>query len=120
MAKKTFFILILAETAFARDAGVLYEVWHTPSALAMQQVVAQDGHPLTVEMVLRSNGTSTLDDILKPYNLTGTAFGDNELLYCSGFVAERPGVQTCFIQRPSSCTLIVLASRRRVLPRSAS
>jgi len=66
-------LLLLGTLAAARDAGVLYEVWHTPSALAMQRVIAQGGRPLTVETVIRSNGTSTLDDILKPYNVTGTS-----------------------------------------------
>ena len=68
-------LVLLALTAHvsARDAGVLYEVWHTPSALAMQEVIAKGGRPLTVETVIRSNGSLTLDDVFQPYNVSGTA-----------------------------------------------
>ena len=68
-------LVLLALTAHvsARDAGVLYEVWHTPSALAMQEVIAKGGRPLTVETVIRSNGSLTLDDVFQPYNVSGKA-----------------------------------------------
>jgi len=40
-----------------RDAGILYEIWHTGAAHLMQRVKASGAmQPLTVETVIRSDG----------------------------------------------------------------
>jgi hypothetical protein len=47
-----------------RDAGILYEVWHTPAAHLVHRVQASGAtHPLTVEGVIRSDGNYTLSDV---------------------------------------------------------
>eukprot|EP00038_Savillea_parva_P001715 m.106713 g.106713 ORF g.106713 m.106713 type:complete len:887 (-) comp10599_c0_seq4:193-2853(-) len=52
-----------AQAGPARSAGILYEVWHSEAAMTMAQV-KQAGHPqLTTETVIRSNGTTTLNDV---------------------------------------------------------
>jgi hypothetical protein len=43
--------------------GALYEAWHAPPAYAQALVAAQGAQTLSVEDVLRSNGTLTLADI---------------------------------------------------------
>jgi hypothetical protein len=53
----------------SRSVGILYEVWHTTAASAMQSVAEQGGQLLTVETVLQSNGRQTLDDVYLPYGL---------------------------------------------------
>ena len=48
-----------------RDAGILYEVWHTPAAHLMH-LQAKAGSPqLTVEKVIQSSGNLTLDDVFR-------------------------------------------------------
>ena len=39
-----------------RDAGILYEVWHTRAAQAMARVKAEGGLQLTIELVIQSAG----------------------------------------------------------------
>eukprot|EP01043_Picozoa_sp_COSAG02_P062775 COSAG02_NODE_8745_length_2457_cov_1.449109_2_plen_430_part_00 len=47
-----------------RDAGILYEVWHTPAAHLVHRVQATGARqPLTVEGVIRSDGKYTLGDV---------------------------------------------------------
>lgn len=44
-----------------RDAGILYEIWHTGAAHLMQRVKASGAtQPVTVETVIRSDGKHTL------------------------------------------------------------
>lgn len=50
--------------------GMLYEGWHGPAAHAQAQVAAAGGTPLSVEDVLRSNGTLTLNDVYGKYNIS--------------------------------------------------
>ena len=58
----------------SRDAGILYEVWHTRAAQAMARVKAEGGLQLTTELVIQSAGAHTLDDVYGPYNVTATEF----------------------------------------------
>ena len=45
-----------APAAASRDAGILYEVWHTPAAHLVHHVQRSGAtHPLTVEGVIRSD-----------------------------------------------------------------
>ena len=47
-----------------RDAGVLYEIWHTTAAHLMHRVQASGAtQPLTVESVIRSDGKHDLDGV---------------------------------------------------------
>ena len=47
----------------ARSAGILYEVWHAKAAAAMAQVRAAGLEELTTELVIRSDGQKTLNDV---------------------------------------------------------
>jgi hypothetical protein len=58
----------------SRDAGILYEVWHTRAAQAMARVKAEGGMQLTTELVIESAGAHSLDDVYGPYNVTATEF----------------------------------------------
>jgi hypothetical protein len=49
--------------AGGRDAGILYEIWHTGAAHLMHLDAAAGGPQLTVERVIRSDGNLTLDDV---------------------------------------------------------
>ena len=54
--------------AQARDAGVLYEVWHTRASSAMRDVLAKGELQLTTELVIESQDTPTpfsLDDVYR-------------------------------------------------------
>ena len=52
------------DDAATRDAGILYEVWHTPAAHVVHRVQASGAaHPLTVEGVIRSDGKFQLADV---------------------------------------------------------
>ena len=52
------------DAATTRDAGILYEVWHTPAAHLVHRVQASGAtHPLTVEGVIRSDGKHQLADV---------------------------------------------------------
>ena len=54
--------------AQARDAGVLYEVWHTRASSAMRDVLAKGEPQLTTELVIESQDTPTpysLDDVYR-------------------------------------------------------
>ncbi len=53
--------------------GMFYLVWHAPAATAMHSVVAKGGTPLTLEDVIRGNGTPAYGDILKKWGLEGEA-----------------------------------------------
>jgi hypothetical protein len=49
-----------------RDAGILYEIWHTGAAHLMQRVAASGAtQPVTVETVIRSDGAHTLDGVFE-------------------------------------------------------
>lgn len=54
-----------------RDAGILYEVWHTPPSNLMREVSQKNGTLLTTETVIRSNGEWVLDDVYLKYDLDG-------------------------------------------------
>mgnify|MGYP000325744123 CR=1 FL=1 len=54
-----------------RSAGILYEVWHTLAAQTIANVSRAGGAQLTTELVLRSNGTLTLNDVYAKYGLNG-------------------------------------------------
>jgi len=71
-------------TNVGRSAGILYEVWHTSAAQAMKQVVQKGGRPLTVETVIRSNGTLTLNDVYGPYGISADIYNVQPTLgfYC--------------------------------------
>ena len=58
----------------SRDAGILYEVWHTRAAQAMARVKAEGGVQLTTELVIESAGAHSLNDVYGPYNVTATEF----------------------------------------------
>ena len=49
----------------ARQAGILYELWHTEAAAAMAQVKSQGLPILTTERVIRSDGKTILDDVYR-------------------------------------------------------
>lgn len=54
--------------ACARDAGILYEVWHTRAAAAMATVRARGDPQLTTELVIQSQDTAaplSLDDVYR-------------------------------------------------------
>ena len=55
----------------SKDVGVLYEVWHTKAAQLQQTVAAKGGVQLNTEMVIRSNGSHTLNDVYVKYGLNG-------------------------------------------------
>lgn len=68
----------------AGDAGILYEVWHGHAATAMATVAKMGGQQLTTELVIRSNGTLTLNDVYQPYNLSADIYNVQPQLgfYC--------------------------------------
>lgn len=59
----------LAISVLSRDAGILYEVWHTEAAVAMRKVQATGGQLLTTERVIQSAGALSLDDVYVKYGL---------------------------------------------------
>ena len=61
----------------ARDAGILYEIWHTGAAHLMHRNAAMGLPQLTVETVIRSDGNLTLDDVFSG----GIAPGFNPDIY---------------------------------------
>jgi hypothetical protein len=65
---------LLSWLVASRDAGILYEVWHTRAAQAMARVKAEGGMQLTTELVIESAGAHSLDDVYGPYNVTATEF----------------------------------------------
>jgi hypothetical protein len=67
-------VLALFAPSLARDAGILYEVWHTRAAQAMARVKADGGAQLTTELVLQSAGALDLNDVYGPYNATASEF----------------------------------------------
>ncbi|EGD82762.1 hypothetical protein PTSG_12023 [Salpingoeca rosetta] len=66
------------------DVGILYEVWHTRAAQAMKKVRQLGGTQLTTELVLRSNGSLTLDDVYTKYNMSADIYNVQPQLgfYC--------------------------------------
>eukprot|EP00043_Microstomoeca_roanoka_P010142 m.96594 g.96594 ORF g.96594 m.96594 type:complete len:588 (+) comp14801_c1_seq1:91-1854(+) len=73
-----------AATSAGGDVGILYEVWHTEAAQAMKKVQSLGGKQLTTELVIRSNGTFTLDDVYGPYNISADIYNVQPQLgfYC--------------------------------------
>lgn len=57
-----------------KDVGILYEVWHAWASTAMRNVKKAGGQQLTTEVILRSNGKLTLDDVYKKYKLSGDIY----------------------------------------------
>jgi len=91
--KMTIFYLIsiLISTALAKDVGILYEVWHSRSALSMQHIAKVGGTNLTTERVIQSKGKYTLNDVYGPYNLNADIYNAEPQLgfYC--LYRRRPG-----------------------------
>ncbi len=59
-------MLCASTNAAARDAGVLYEIWHASAAHLMHRVAASGAtQPVTVETVIRSNGKHTLGGVFE-------------------------------------------------------
>ncbi|EDQ91439.1 uncharacterized protein MONBRDRAFT_36118 [Monosiga brevicollis MX1] len=79
-----FVALALVPALVAADVGILYEVWHTTAAQAMQQVAAMHGTQLTTERVIRSNGAQDLNDVYGPYNISSDIYNVEPALgfYC--------------------------------------
>ncbi len=77
---------LLSLLVAARDAGILYEVWHTRAAQAMERVKAEGGTQLTTELVIESAGAHSLDDVYGPYNVTTKEFPS--VFSSSGFTAR--------------------------------
>jgi hypothetical protein len=81
-------ISLLIDSAFSqRDAGILYEVWHTYSGAKMAKIAKLGGTQLTTELVIESQGSSnpySLDDVFGPYNISGDIYGAQPQLgfYC--------------------------------------
>lgn len=63
------------ETADKPVVGVLYSLWHTFGAQAMQNITREGGKALTVEQVVRSNGAFDTSEILDKYNEQNAACG---------------------------------------------
>ena len=75
--------------ALGRDAGILYEVWHTTAAQAMGKVAKQGGEQLTTERVIQSRGgpnasRRSLDDVYGPYGISADIYNAQPQLgfYC--------------------------------------
>lgn len=83
--------LALAVSTEGRDAGILYEVWHSSAANTYKKVKAAGGVQLTTELVVRSAGNLTLDDVFVKYGLNGDIFNVQPQLgfYC--LYRARPG-----------------------------
>lgn len=61
-------LLLAAPARSQRDAGILYEVWHTRAAAAMRDVRAKGLPQLTTELVIQSQGSAapfSLDDVYR-------------------------------------------------------
>lgn len=89
LAVLTFCLLFV--WAQAKDAGILYEVWHTMASQTMSQVKTRGGLQLTTEQVIQSNGRYTLNDVYQKYNLNGDIYNVQPELgfYC--LFRKRPG-----------------------------
>lgn len=59
-----------APAAAAFDVGILYSFFHGFASYAMSNVSAQNGTLVTVEDVIRSDGSLVIADILERYNAT--------------------------------------------------
>eukprot|EP01105_Mastigella_eilhardi_P002538 TRINITY_DN1316_c0_g1_i7.p1 TRINITY_DN1316_c0_g1~~TRINITY_DN1316_c0_g1_i7.p1 ORF type:complete len:471 (+),score=105.20 TRINITY_DN1316_c0_g1_i7:1925-3337(+) len=68
-------VLLAAALCGAASVGVLYEPWHGYAANAMKQVASLGGKQLSVEQVIRSNGSYKLSDVLDKYGLRSAADG---------------------------------------------
>jgi hypothetical protein len=77
---------LLSLLVAARDAGILYEVWHTRAAQAMERVKSEGGTQLTTELVIESAGAHSLNDVYGPYNVTTKEFPS--VFSSSGFTAR--------------------------------
>ena len=94
--------LLAISSAASRDAGILYEVWHARAAAAMAAVARAGGPQLTTELVIRSNGSKTLDDVYGPFGISGDIWGAQPQLgyYClwrarPGDPAPSPQLEDC-------------------------
>ena len=77
-------LLSSISASLARDAGVLYEVWHSIAASAMTSLAARGLPLLTTELVLQSAGALTLDDIYAKHNISADIYNARPRLgfYC--------------------------------------
>ena len=92
-SRQCFALLLLCSPALSasRDAGILYEVWHTHAAQAMGRVAAVGAAQLTTELVIQSAGALTLDDVYAPLNQSFDIYNAQPALgfYC--LYRARPG-----------------------------
>lgn len=107
------------------DVGILYEGWHGFASDAQRQVAAMGGDAITVEDVIRSNGSLVLHDVLEKYNLTAAADsfyyqgGPNNLssvvpdFYCiyrkranesQGFIPDCAGINATLLRHANQLT----------------
>ena len=84
-------LILIPLTTHARNAGILYEVWHTRAADAMRTVHDKGGVQLTTELVIQSNASLTLDDVYGPYGINADIYNVQPQLgfYC--LYRARPG-----------------------------
>lgn len=77
-------LVLFAAVANGRDAGILYEVWHSTAAHAMAQVKAAGGAQLTTELVIQSAGALSLDDVYVRHNISADIYNAQPELgfYC--------------------------------------
>eukprot|EP01065_Artemidia_motanka_P027622 TRINITY_DN32827_c0_g1_i1.p1 TRINITY_DN32827_c0_g1~~TRINITY_DN32827_c0_g1_i1.p1 ORF type:complete len:593 (+),score=189.86 TRINITY_DN32827_c0_g1_i1:65-1780(+) len=80
--------------AAGRDAGILYEVWHTFAAQLMDEVKAAGKPQLTTERVIRSNGVHKLSDVYGSIGKAGDIYN----------VEPQGGFYCLFRKRPGSAT----------------
>ena len=75
---------LVASCAAARDAGILYEVWHSTAAAAQAKVAALGAQQLTTELVIQSAGALSLDDVYARHNISADIFNAQPQLgfYC--------------------------------------
>ena len=78
------FLALLLASSSARDAGVLYEVWHSTAAHAMARVKAAGAAQLTTELVIQSAGALSLDDVYVRHNISADIYNAQPQLgyYC--------------------------------------
>ena len=77
-------LLSLSSFVASRDAGILYEVWHSRASNAMSRVRAAGGAQLTTERVIASAGALSLDDVYAVHNISGDIYNAEPQLgfYC--------------------------------------
>jgi hypothetical protein len=57
----------------AKRVGMFYLVWHAPAAAAMDAILSQNGTPLNLEQVIRSNGAAKYADVYEKWGVEGKA-----------------------------------------------